>query len=1198
MGQSCRPGQSAHIGPGAAGFGPVSPARARRRVTAVFLHLRLSMAPTIFADRFLPRGDSEAIDLATGLTVWLRPLDLSDRTAEESWAARSAALSSMWHPNLVGLVDYGLAGRDHHFEALVASRPGTPWRPRDEATVRALVSVVAFLHSQRRSAGCLSWSRLVEHDGGPRLMPDPATGASWPAPGDGDLDVAASGSREIARLARMCGRPLDGLGACGMRHRPVTLEAAGSQGQETIARLIEVFETGEPARPRAVEVSLPPDARRGVLLSQMAREARLRGYVPVNTALLSEGAATAPDRGSLREALADRHVLLLHDLRRGGSRASLALFLVALGLSNSRPHVVALLADSIHPRLQARERPAPYLPDRPESSGGAAPARTLRLASPANRIDSVAARAEAGIGAAGRLAASGRHAAAERLLRESLGALSRRGDPLGSGWAAVALGSLLLVRGRAAQSASLFEAARQHFDRASAAPAAGRCAVHLALAWTDLGRLEEAEAALRAVVLAARETGDAWLRGQASVALARCLFGQGRFGEGLQALDADEAGAGATAWASKVAEVPAPFEAPAGPGNGLLPGAIEQGVARACLRARLGVALGDLALAGRAAASAQQRAAERGEATDLAAAATARLSVYAALGDLDAAERVWASGLQAAHRAHEPLRALRLRIGWLDALVRSGAARQAGSVAVQLGRLDRRRLPWVVRRSLERALRSAAPGEASVEADSLGPGRRARTVRLLAAEPGLGVPSLEWLLDDIVEVLALCQGPEEEEPVLRAVTARLRRRHRLAVLACFAVEDAALAAVASDGAFPLPEAAARRAMDLGRALAPEAFVARNEAAVPIRYAGSIIGALAGRWAADQLPDWGRTGAVLAAAAAAVAPAVRAVADRHAAEAATRSAPHDEILGVSEAAAALRREVARAAAVPFSVLVEGESGTGKELVARALHQLGPRRHRRLCALNCAALNDELFEAELFGHSRGAFTGAIAERKGLFEEADGGTLVLDEVGELTPRAQAKLLRAIQEGEVRRVGENFARAVDVRLVASTNRPLRAAVEEGRFRRDLLYRLDVVRVVVPPLRDRVEDIPILAAHFWQAAASRVGSRATLSPAAVTALTRYEWPGNIRELQNVIAALAVTVGQRGSVGAASLPAVIAGAAARTATTLEQARTVFETRYVRAALARSGGRRGEAARELGVTRQGLAKLLARLSINA
>jgi transcriptional regulator with PAS, ATPase and Fis domain len=243
-----------------------------------------------------------------------------------------------------------------------------------------------------------------------------------------------------------------------------------------------------------------------------------------------------------------------------------------------------------------------------------------------------------------------------------------------------------------------------------------------------------------------------------------------------------------------------------------------------------------------------------------------------------------------------------------------------------------------------------------------------------------------------------------------------------------------------------------------------------------------------------------------------------------------------------------------------------------------------------------LSDELFEAELFGHARGAFTGAVAERKGLFEDADGGTLVLDEVGELTPRAQAKLLRAIQEGEVRRIGENFSRPVDVRLVSATNRPLHSAVEAGTFRRDLLYRLEVIRIVVPPLRDRIEDVPVLAAHFWKAATARIGSAATLGPATLAALARYDWPGNIRELQNVMSALAVTAPRRGSIGPASLPALIARNAAPVRGTLDQARSVFERRYVSAALARAGGRRGLAARELGVTRQGLAKLVARLGL--
>jgi transcriptional regulator with PAS, ATPase and Fis domain len=291
-------------------------------------------------------------------------------------------------------------------------------------------------------------------------------------------------------------------------------------------------------------------------------------------------------------------------------------------------------------------------------------------------------------------------------------------------------------------------------------------------------------------------------------------------------------------------------------------------------------------------------------------------------------------------------------------------------------------------------------------------------------------------------------------------------------------------------------------------------------------------------------------------------------------------------------------VARAADAPFPVLVQGESGSGKELVARAVHRASARRARPFCALNCAALPDELIEAELFGHVKGAFTGAVAERRGLFEEADGGVLFLDEIGELSPRGQAKLLRVIQEGEIRRVGETFARRVDVRLVAATNRPLDREVEAGRFRRDLWYRLDVIRIVVPPLRARPDDVPLLARAFWRRATERVGSRAVLSAATLAALARYDWPGNVRELQNVMAALAVASPKRGVVGPRSLPALLARSALPdTVVTLEEARRVFETRFVRAALARAGGHRGRAAVELGLTRQGLAKLTARLGLD-
>ena len=197
------------------------------------------------------------------------------------------------------------------------------------------------------------------------------------------------------------------------------------------------------------------------------------------------------------------------------------------------------------------------------------------------------------------------------------------------------------------------------------------------------------------------------------------------------------------------------------------------------------------------------------------------------------------------------------------------------------------------------------------------------------------------------------------------------------------------------------------------------------------------------------------------------------------------------------------------------------------------------------------------------------------------------------------QAKLLRVLQEGEVRRLGESIVRRVDARIVAATNRPLEAESDSGRFRRDLRYRLDVLRIAIPPLRDRLEDVPILVRHVWAMLARKTESRAVLSPAAFSALGAYDWPGNVRELQNVLASVMVAGPARGTIGPSALPShIVRAAALGSMTTLAEARRAFEARYVKAALARANGNSGAAARDLGVSRQGLSKLLARLDLAA
>jgi two-component system response regulator AtoC len=229
---------------------------------------------------------------------------------------------------------------------------------------------------------------------------------------------------------------------------------------------------------------------------------------------------------------------------------------------------------------------------------------------------------------------------------------------------------------------------------------------------------------------------------------------------------------------------------------------------------------------------------------------------------------------------------------------------------------------------------------------------------------------------------------------------------------------------------------------------------------------------------------------------------------------------DGIVGGSEAMRRILELARKVARHPSTVLVTGESGTGKEVVARYVHRESPRADAPFVAVNCAAIPESLLESELFGHTRGAFTGATAERRGLFEEADGGTLFLDEIGELPVALQVKLLRALQEGEIRRVGESVSRAVDVRLLAATSRDLEGDVASGRFRSDLYYRINVVRLHLPPLRERREDIGPLARHFVVMHARRFGGAApppALTAAALRRLEEHGWPGNVRELENAI---------------------------------------------------------------------------------
>jgi transcriptional regulator with PAS, ATPase and Fis domain len=309
-----------------------------------------------------------------------------------------------------------------------------------------------------------------------------------------------------------------------------------------------------------------------------------------------------------------------------------------------------------------------------------------------------------------------------------------------------------------------------------------------------------------------------------------------------------------------------------------------------------------------------------------------------------------------------------------------------------------------------------------------------------------------------------------------------------------------------------------------------------------------------------------------------------------------------ILGRSPAMLELFGMIERLSATDStSVLIQGENGTGKELVAHAIHRGSPRRERRFVVTNCSAFNDNLLDSELFGHARGAFTGATVDKPGLFEAADGGTFFLDEIGDMSPALQAKVLRVLQDGTFNRVGDPQPRRVDVRILAATNRDLAAMVQTGEFREDLYYRINVVNLVVPPLRERRDDIPLLIQAFLERHRGPAAAAKVLSPACARRMLEYPWPGNVRELENEVERLVVLAGDAAVIDLELLTPRIRDAAVRTAPenpeSLPEAVESLEREMIAAALLKYRGNKSRAAQALRVSRRNLIRLVQKYDLD-
>jgi len=315
---------------------------------------------------------------------------------------------------------------------------------------------------------------------------------------------------------------------------------------------------------------------------------------------------------------------------------------------------------------------------------------------------------------------------------------------------------------------------------------------------------------------------------------------------------------------------------------------------------------------------------------------------------------------------------------------------------------------------------------------------------------------------------------------------------------------------------------------------------------------------------------------------------------------------ENLIGAAPSIQRVFEVMEKVAQTDATVLLTGDTGTGKDLVARAIHYAGTRKHARFVAQNCGALPDTLLESELFGHKRGAFTGAHEDKKGLFEYAHGGTIFLDEIGETNPGMQVRLLRVLQDGEIRPLGASDVRKVDVRVIAATNRDLRRMVHEGGFREDLYYRLRVVEIAIPPLRERREDIPALAHHFLEDAIKRMGrSIKGFTNAAMDRLVAHEWSGNVRELENEIERIVALAGDADTITVDMLSEHVRGRPALDETAadaetdssdLNAAVDDLKRKLIRQALEETGSK-SKAAEKLGIPRQSLQKMMKRLAMN-